>query len=398
MRVKSSTIIIALYFFNMIVIPNGSVFSRLLKIIFVGLSFSYILLKHKTLKWYDHFTWMIAFMLLSFISIYWATSRDYAIQGTKTIALNTLCVIMLGMILMNNKNWKEIVIPCICIFPAVLFLRLMFMHGLAVFGGLRNIEGGMHNASGMYAGIGIAFSIYYILEHYPKGYSEKRLMWIIILCLNVIVCVFSMSRKAIIYVGLPLIFGLLFSGKNVSKKIKNLIVMIVITIMIYVLLTRVPMLYNYVGKGIQNALTYLLTGVGDTSAAGRNTRILFGLKMLKSKPWLGYGAMNYNYHFNNFESITQMIVADNNYIDVIVNQGIVGIVLYYSIYLRYIVRFITKGSHDTFVEVFPFAVLLTLLVADYGVSSYLYLHSQTYLMLATLLIYQMTLRIKHKNL
>lgn len=388
MKVKSTTFFIGLFFFNMIVIPNGTTVSRIFKLAFVGLSAIYIISKRDRFRWCGHFTWLFLFTVLSFASIYWAASREHAARGVSTIALNSVCVIMLGMVLLNVENWAGIVVPCLCILPSILLLRLLIIHGFSVFGGLRNVEGGMHNTVGMYAGFGASFSVFYIYYCGMHKRVRRAAKWWVLFGINSLICMLTMSRKAMIYLFLPLFFGLLFSGKNITKKIRNVLGIVLGIVIIYNALMHIPVLYNYVGKGVENALNYFMLGTGDTSAAGRNTRISYGMLMFSHRPWIGYGAMNYNYLFYNFEPLTQMIIADNNFIDVAVNSGIIGLVLYYSIYAVNILTYIRKGRHSTFVQVFPFAVLLTLLIADYGVSAYLYLHSQTYLMMAVLIIYQ----------
>lgn len=398
MKVKSSSLLIWLYFFNMIVVPNGSIVSKSIKVLFVGFAFLYIISKKKHLKWHSHFTWLILFTILSFASIYWASSREYAIRGVSTIALNSLCVIMLGIILLNVNNWIKIVIPCICIFPVLLFLRLFIMHGTAVLGGLRNVEGGMHNTVGMYAGFGVSFAVFFInYANLKNRKTDERTKWWALIIVNALICMLTMSRKAMVYLILPIVLGLLFSGKNITKKVRNVFLIIIGTIAAYIILTKVPLLYNYIGKGIENAINYFLHGTGDISAAGRNTRINYGLLLFSRTRWIGYGAMNYNYLFYNFESLTDMTVADNNFIDIAVNSGIVGLVVYYSEYVTNIIRYIKKCPHGTFTQAFPFALLLTLLIADYGVSAYLYLHSQTFFMLSSLLISLMMFEKKTEN-
>ena len=389
MKVKLTTFLIWMYFFNMIVVPNGTAFSRILKILFVGLAGLYIILNRYRTKWYGHFNWLILFTAISAASILWATSRDFAMRGAGTIALNSICVIMLGLVLLCANDWIGVTVPCLCILPIIFFARLFILHGTAVLGGLRNVEGGMHNTVGVYSGFGMSFCIYYIMD---RGRKNKNVTarWIVLCAINTLICVVSMSRKIIVYLFLPLFLGVLLSGENYTKRIRNLLTIALGTTVVYFALMNIPVLYNYIGKGIEKVITYLTRGTGDASAAGRNTRIQYGLLMFSRKPWFGYGAMNYNYLFYNFESLTQMIVADNNFVDIAVNSGIVGLAAYYSIYLKYTFLYLKKGKHDTFVHVFPFAILLTLLITDYGVSAYLYQHSQTYLMIATLMIFQQT--------
>ena len=377
MKGINARLLIAFYFFNMIVFTNGSIISKAGKLVFVGLSFIYIIKYNVTLKWKSYYAWMVSFLLISGVSIFWAESTSFVISGINTIALNFLCIFMLTQLFVKINDWDLVVSKSVLILPSIMFVRLFIQFGTAIFDGLRNIQNGNHNSAGMYAAWGVVFGIYYIVRTQSKKITYKFLI-----LLNLGGCIISMSRKAILYLVLPLVIIYILMGENVLKRARNIFLLVLAAICGYLAVINIPMLYEYIGKGIESMLRFFAQGKGDISAAGRRTRINFGLKHFYQKPWFGWGTMNYNYLFGNYETSTAMVIADNNFIDLLVNVGIIGTVIYYFIYLKTIIMYFSIKSKKTLSVIMPFAVLLTLLACDYGVSSYLYLYSQTFIAVA----------------
>ena len=380
LKCRYSTLLIVFYFINMIVFSNGSVIAKVGKMIFAGMSLFYIIgvRKKKSNGWLQLELWLIGYTLYACLSYFWADSKVYALSGIKTILLNSFCVYILIQLLQSNENWKNIVLKSVAICPLFLFIRLFLQYGTIVFNGLRILGTGEHNSAGMYAAIGCFFSVYYILSN-----KCNNLKWYSIAALDFMIVLLSMSRKAMIYLLVPVILCYLFTGKNISQRIKNFIGLLILVLFVWFAVMNVPVLYRYIGSGLESVLNYFNGGAGDASAAGRNTRIVFGLATFKQKPCFGWGAMNYNKLFGDFQTGMDMVIADNNFIDILVNFGIVGFIVYYSIYARGVVNFVRLRYHDTLNEVMPFAFLMTLLVCDYGVSAYIYLYSQTFIAIAT---------------
>ena len=370
--------LIALYFFNMSVLDNGTMLSKIGKIIFVVLTCAYILNSKKlSLKYREYYFWEMLIILYSVLSINWSYSHETAFDGLKTVLLNYLCIFLLTQLLAKRDDWFLVISKCIIIFPNLLFIRLLFQYGFSIFTGMRYLNNASYNKAGMFAGLGMAFGIYFYAK--TKGSSKKFIYTIII---NSVLLLISLSRKAVLFFAIPIIIVYLLTGKKIMRKFIRIIILIIILVLVVFLIMKIPLLYNYIGKGLEKIINYQIKGSGDISAAGRNTRIQFGIKKFYERPWLGWGLSNYNYLFKSFEKTTNMVIADNNYIDLLVNFGIIGISLYYILYLYAFKLWLKIRYKNNIDVVFPIALLFMLLIMDYGVSSYIYLHSQTLLALS----------------
>ena len=206
-----------------------------------------------------------------------------------------------------------------------------------------------------------------------------------IAAINVFIVLLTMSRKALLYLTLPLLIYYVLSGRQSVKRFAKMISVPILIGIGWLLIMKIPFLYNKVGSGIEMMMTFFINGYGDASAAGRNTRIVQGIGWFNKKPILGYGIMNYNYLFKQFDPLMDMVIADNNYIDIAVNLGIVGLLMYFSMHVYTLFKSI-KNVHNNKELCFLCSILITLIICDYGSSSYIYMHSQFYLMLVVLRI------------
>lgn len=379
MKIKISLKVVPLTIFLVCVLAldNGTVFMKAMKLLFVGVVVC-LIIKRGYINWNRYLTWLLLFTLLCNLSYFWAQSKEYAISGMMTVSLNSLCLLGMSQFMDNRQKSVNILYECITIAPIIKFALLMCSYGFSVFQGLRNI-GADHNGTGMVAGLGVTFA--FILLN--KNRRDHK--YLFIAAINVFIVLLTMSRKALLYLTLPLLIYYVLSGRQSVKRFAKMISVPILIGIGWLLIMKIPFLYNKVGSGIEMMMSFFINGYGDASAAGRNTRIVQGIGWFNKKPILGYGIMNYNYLFKQFDPLMDMVIADNNYIDIAVNLGIVGLLMYFSMHVYTLFKSI-KNVHNNKELCFLCSILITLIICDYGSSSYIYMHSQFYLMLVVLRI------------
>ena len=380
-KIKIQDFLILFFLFGMIVFENGKTISKIYKLVFAGLTVLYLGTSGIPKIRLYHTWWIFTVLLLDCLSYNWAFSIETAVQGIKTVALNTFCIALLSLVIWKSKKWKEDIFKGVIFFPLLRFLGVLFEYGFTVFYGLRNITGFRdYNTIAMFAAIGAVFAFY------QYRYIRNRNLFMIFGIINLIIVGLSLSRKGVLFLAIPIIILFISESKYMAKTLKNMMITLSVLALMCVIIMSVPALYDMIGKGIEDIVKYIVTGSGDASAAGRNVRILFGLRMIEERPWLGYGIQNYNYFFAISGYITNnMVVADNNYIDVLFNTGIIGLMLYYSIYVISVIKYV-RNKNKTILNKLGFSILITLAICDYGVSAYLYMHSQFFLAISTMLI------------
>ena len=96
------------------------------------------------------------------------------------------------------------------------------------------------------------------------------------------------------------------------------------------------------------------------------------------KPVLGYGLNNYK--VLNRAATHRFTYAHNTFIEIAVNQGIVGLVWYYSVYAYLIVR-LFKVIKNKPLNAFLLAALVVSLIGQYGSVTYYKFYDNFLLML-----------------
>src|SRR5699024_4855189 len=110
-----------------------------------------------------------------------------------------------------------------------------------------------------------------------------------------------------------------------KKRIFYGAISVIFLIIVYFLIMNIPTFYDLIGSRV-NELVNLALGrnVEDTSINTRMRLIEIAIDFFIDKPIFGYG-------LDSFRLIGPWwIVADNNYLEILVSSGIIGFLIYYS--------------------------------------------------------------------
>ena len=148
---------------------------------------------------------------------------------------------------------------------------------------------------------------------------------------------------------------------------------ILLIVILYVAIINIPILYNMVGNRIESMIAMLLgnTSGADSSSVIRFRLISWGMEWYKKKPLLGYGIDNYRavlmvYH----PDYPSSYYAHNNYVELLVDVGIIGLIMYYWNYILMFIRGIKYRNKITNYEILFLGMLVALMVNEYGLVSY----------------------------
>ena len=186
-------------------------------------------------------------------------------------------------------------------------------------------------------GMCLCFTIYagYIL--FVKGNRKLliKLSAFIVAAVILWLILLTGSRKAFFMLVIPLIILPLF-GKNRGWRKFIFPVTFGIVVVGYNLIMTIPALYDVLGRRIvdmQNILMGTTTGTEDIS---RMVLVEYGLEWFKDSPVLGHGINNFRVLSNQTPMFMGMnFYAHNNYIELLVDVGIVGFIIYYSCYFYF---------------------------------------------------------------
>lgn len=229
------------------------------------------------------------------------------------------------------------------------------------------------NAIGMLGAI--SFWIASFLLSFYKN-SDIKKVFLSLCAVDFLVLTFlSGSRTALIFFGCtPLLYLVLTGGK---KKLLRIAEVLLIVLLVYFLLINIPFLYNVIGYRIEGALDLYLHG--DSAEGSAAFRLLFiqnGFKWFKEKPIFGHGTASYAFYNNLYLSIDAY--SHNNFVELLVNHGLIGFVIYYYIYAVLIYRLgkQKKSKQQTLI----LSLLIMRLISHYGSVAY-YSYDEMFILL-----------------
>lgn len=228
------------------------------------------------------------------------------------------------------------------------------------------------NTYGVYLSIAFICGLHFLVQ------NKKKILNFMGLAIIVMGLLSSNSRNAFIVsaVGLVLYFLICMRNTDILKRIGIIILVAAI----------LCILYSFgLFDSILNRMNGLeFDGSGDNSVNHRMFMISFGLSQFLESPLWGFGINNAQYLLESFFARTYL---HNNYVELLVDVGLIGFVLFYSCHILTLKRMISLRKKDPTNEGYVSLVIvicLMLLVAD--ISIVFYYNKITYIFFAISMI------------
>ncbi len=248
-----------------------------------------------------------------------------------------------------------------------LFAWTMYIYGFGNFfnmllsGSIRlGNEVSQENLFGMTAAIIASACIYNVI-------TAKKYLYVIPVILMTILIAASGSRKAILV--LPVAFiGTLFLN-NGFRKIWKILLIVAIAVPIAISILSLP-IFDMINSRLEGLFDFINNQDGDMSSEMRGKMTVYGLKWFLESPIYGHGLDCYKYLA--YEVFGSYSYAHNNYIELLVDTGIIGTTIYYSVYVYLLRRLVPifRQSRDQFAGI-CIIVLVIMLATDIGAVSYI---------------------------
>jgi len=118
----------------------------------------------------------------------------------------------------------------------------------------------------------------------------------------------------------------------------------------------------------------ILTGnvaEADPSSESRAQLISWGMKWFRERPWLGQGIDNYRVILvKNYPLWSIEYYAHNNYVELLVDTGIIGVALYYWNYAVILINSWKNRKAITNKELLVLGMFIAIMVSEIAVVSY----------------------------
>ena len=345
-----------IFWFTVAFIYGNSPLVTLALALFLGISFAILILKGK-----PKFT-AVFIIYAVFIFICWLNIRlGYSIH--ETISRAMISTLLKGLLFMcfayyyasmrGPEKFANIFASAATVCSVVIYGINFLSTGAIIMRGNSAVNA---NATAVAA----AFSIcYLVLFDKVKKPSVKA-----VVCWLIFFCIASGTRKA--FIAIVVIMAVYICLKAPKRLIYNVFAVLLILGAAYVILMKIPFIYNAIGYRIESLIVTLQGGTGDESSMSRQSYIELALKYFKDRPVLGHGINCFRVLDGAHETYSH-----NNYVELLFSVGIVGTVSYYLMYvyvlIRGLARYILTGSKYALISI---AFIIAFAVNDIAVVSY----------------------------
>lgn len=310
--------------------------------------------------------WLLSFMALCLFSLIWSISTSESMTIIKSLIV-CFAVLLLIQFSLNYGFSVDTMLKCYLVATAINTVYLIFAIDLSELGdtqlGTHLMDGWNGNGIGFMMTQGVLIG-YYLFEKSKIQY--EKIFCIVCICGFAALTIYTGSRTAFIMLIVEMV--MYFWMRHPTKIVGNIVtIMIAIAIILY-LVMNVKSFYNVLGHRLEG-LFALFGGSGeiDSSANIRDTFIDNGKMWFAKKPFLGYGINTYK--VLNKAATGRAVYAHNTFIELAVDLGIVGLILYYSVYI-YLAYKLFKTIKGKPINVFLLSALIASLISQYGTVSY----------------------------
>lgn len=331
--------------------------------------------------------WSFLFIGFCAFSYIWAVSKKYATENlTSQLYIIIPAVIIAGTIIENREVLFKL-IKAVIWGSVAHSIYIYGLNGPLVYLSTRG-SGDLENSNTLGYVSSAAIVFCYILLYVEK---KQKNLYKVLMVANVVFAVLTASRKVYIFIGIFFVIALIMKTKNPVKVFRNFIALCILAIAGYYSLMRVDFLYELVGERIETMLDGFSGKNTDASTGFRLQLIQWGLEWFKNRPILGYGNNCYAYLLGstyNTWAGSEGVYAHNNYIELMVDLGVLGLLIYYSFYICSVFQALRAHKYNP-LAIYSIAIFVSMVVTEYGQITY----NKGFLQIVLLLAWSMSLSI-----
>lgn len=232
------------------------------------------------------------------------------------------------------------------------------------------------NTISMLAAFSVVIGIYQLIFNRKNLITTVFCVAVVVFCFIVSMAAGSKKSLIIIFVSfVAMYFYNAIGSKNFLKQLRNLLLTIAAIVAVVVLLTRIP-IFSVVVTRYESFFSFMEGGQGTTSEIDRMNLISKGMEVWWNHPLFGAGTYASGHYLG--------VYAHNNFVELLVNSGLVGLIVFYTVYIvtgyKYI-RNSIKYKNNSKIVILLFAVFLSVLIS--GVAMVYYYDRYFMILIAT---------------
>lgn len=259
------------------------------------------------------------FILLCMVSYIWSINKAGWLKNNISI-MQCVCVGVCIIYYADSSRRKNNILHAAVAGALILAARMILFVPISAWGMER---------VGDYVGYGNVGVTYVMapasIISFYLAYKEKNKMLYAATAVLFVLSALSGSKKGPVVFAVGLAIILIKASKDIRKLLINLLFAGALLGIIYLMIMKIPVLYNALGIRIVQAFGQLNGTVLDKSTRDRMILLQDGIKAFLQNPILGVGIDG----FKNAQINRIHYYAHNNYVELLADCGILGCVIYY---------------------------------------------------------------------
>lgn len=365
------------YFFILLVIFIGSLiafdnlvyvkYSNFINIILWASFLLYMLIdKKETIILNKFILFYFLFVVTSAFSLFWAINFDFAFTY-----VSRLVIVLINLIIVYTL-FKEFKIQNAILFGILLGSFFNYMIAFDVI----HVSYEIHEVTGRFTGsvmnsnkLGKVMLLSIFSSLLLNLFYQNKLLYYynyLNILLASYVIFLTVSKKNILLLALLLFFAIPWKNFDINKILRVTIVFLILILLIYsnyslfIDIDNINNIFELLQKRMMGLQAMLEGSEGDNSSEERLFFIKEGLLVFTDNPIFGIGINNFRELFGKY--------AHNNYIELLVDVGIVGFVFFYSTYVLILTKI--KKMEKIEAKKFLFLIVFSLLLMEMATVSY----------------------------
>lgn len=308
---------------------------------------------------------IFAFSMFCIISSIWSSNPNLSIEKGITIFEILVCMTLLYAHYSSYSSINGLL-------KAIMFggfLVALYTFYSCGFENIFSILGTSNRLDTVFANtnmVGLGCTISIVIAFYFCIYY-KMMKYILIIIPSFLIVIVCGSRKSIIMlvVGLLLLIIYRITSKNILTGVLKLMVTIGIIFLIAPYIIELP-IFSGINQRMEGIIAVLDgTGKIDHSTLVRQSMVQKGLKQFFVTPFFGIGIGNAH-----VIGIGDYLYLHNNYVELLTCGGLVGFLIYYSLYLNVLFNLFKNKIKTNKYSCLIIVLILIFLIMDYGAVTY----------------------------
>lgn len=326
-------------------------------------------------------TWIVVFWAYAYLSYFWAADKAYLLSK-RVYMTRAVTVLLTCPFIAKQYQTEEELYRLLGIMVAANLYAAMMLILRTPRGDWGNERVGMaigvdRNIVGMRCAVGSLMCIVLFQK-------KRKLIYLPALVTLMGIAFMTGSRKVVFIVVAGMVALAIADGlgrDDIIHIMSNIIKLAIILLFAYFVATRIEAIRNVFWSRVETLISYIAGDNSmDSSASMRDWLRDYALKMWKQKPIFGWGLVGFEAEMSHI-MFRLVGYSHNNYTELLATLGLVGLFIYYSMYLHLIIM-LSKGLHqESSIQRFGLVLLLVLSVAEYGFVSFVYVDAYYYLTL-----------------